>query len=175
MMNNKTRQQGMTLLIVLIMLVIITLVSITSFKLGSSNLQVVGNMQVHNRTTAAAQGAVENTVSNAIFTTVVNVPVTSFASVGGSTTNDIQIVTTPTCVEIQPITNSSLNLNNPNDVGCIIGANQQNGIAGASSPNSMCSNSVWDIQAVATDLSTNAASTINQGEAVRVPSTADCP
>lgn len=168
-------QQGLTLLVVLVMLLLITLVSITSFKLSNNNSRAVGNMQLSNQTSAAAQAAIENAISRPTFTTTPNVPVTTYASVGGSNTNDIQVVTTPTCLAIQPIPTSALNLNNPNDVGCVIGVGQQNGVLGTNGPNSMCANSVWDLQAVATDLSSNAQSTIHQGEAVRVSITAACP
>jgi Tfp pilus assembly protein PilX len=168
-------QSGLTLITVLIMLVLITLVSITSFKLSNNNLQVVGNMQSRNQTRTAAQAAIENMISRPVFTTAANVAVTTYASVGGSSTNDIQVVTTPTCVQIQPISTSSLNLSNANDVACIIGAGQQNGVVGTSNTNSMCANSVWNIQAVATDSTTNATTTITQGESVRVPITATCP
>lgn len=172
---SRSKQQGLTLIIVLIMLVLITLVSITSFKLSNANLQVVDNMQLRNQTHAAARAAIEKTVSTPTFTTIPNVPVTTYFSVGGSNTNDIQVVTTATCVEIQPIPNAALNLNNPDDVGCVVGAGQQNGVVGTNGPNSMCANSVWDIQAVATDLSTNSTLTIHQGESVRVSITASCP
>jgi hypothetical protein len=175
LMLNRPRERGITLLIVLIMLLVITLVSITSFKLSNANLQVVNNMQLRNQTKEAAQAAIEATVSTPVFTTVPNIPVTTTVSVGGSGGSDIQVVTTPTCVAIQPIPNSALNLSNPDDIGCVSGVGQQNGIVGTNGPNSMCSNSVWNIEAVATDLSTNAKSTINQGEAVRVSSSASCP
>lgn len=172
---SRRQQQGITLLIVLIMLVLITLVTITSFKLSNANMQVVNNMQLRNQTIAAAQAAIETTISNTNFTLTANVGATSFASIGGSSTNDIQIVTTPTCVAIQPIPNSSLNLSNPNDIGCAVGVGQNNGVVGTSSINSLCANSLWDIQAVATDLATNVTSTVHQGVALRVPITASCP
>jgi len=171
----RSKQQGLTLVTVLIVLVLITLVSITSFKLSSSNLQVVDNMQMRNQTNAAAEAAIENTISQATFITMPNVAVTTYASIGGSTTNDIKVVVTPTCIQIQPIPNASLNLLNSNDVGCMLGVSQQSGVAGTNGPNSMCANSVWNIQAVATDLSTNSTSTIHRGVAVRVPITATCP
>jgi len=171
----RSKQQGLTLIIVLIVLVLITLVSITSFKLSSSNLQVVDNMQRRNQTNAAAEAAIENTISQSAFITMPNVAVTTYASVGGSSANDIQVIVTPTCVQIQPILNASLNLLNPNDAGCVLGVGLQNGVVGANSPNSMCANSVWNVQAIATDLSTNSTSTINRGIAVRVPITATCP
>jgi Tfp pilus assembly protein PilX len=172
---NDSKQQGLTLFVVLIILLLITLVSITSFKLSTNNLQVVGNMQLRNQTMAAAQAAIENTISRPTFTSVPNVAVTTYASVGGSGTNDIQVITTPTCVQIQPIPTTALNLNNSDDVACIIGVGQQSGVVGTNNTNSMCASSVWNIQSVATDLTTNATSTINQGVAVRVPITATCP
>jgi Tfp pilus assembly protein PilX len=171
----RSKQQGITLFIVLILLLLITLVSITSFKLSNANLQIVDNMQLRNQTIAAAQAAIENTISKPTFTATPNVAVTTFVSVGGSSTNDIQVVTTPTCVEIQPIPNSALNLTNPNDVGCAVGIGQTHGVVGTNSINSLCSNSLWDIQAVATDLTTNATATVHQGVAIRVSSTATCP
>jgi len=39
----------------------------------------------------------------------------------------------------------------------------------------MCSNSVWEIQASATDQMSNANYVVDQGVALRVPSTATCP
>jgi hypothetical protein len=157
------------------MLLLITLISITSFKLSNANLQVIGNMQLRNQTDTAAQAAIENAISKPVFSTMPNIPVTTYVSVGGSTTNDIQVVTTATCLGIQPIAISSLDLNNLDDIGCVIGAGQQNGVEGTVEANSMCANSVWDIQAVATDQSTNSTSTVHQGEALRVPVTASCP
>lgn len=171
----RSRQDGLTLIIVLIMLVLITLVSITSFKLSNANLQVVSNSQLRDQTHAAAKAAIQNTISKPTFIATPNVPVTTYVSVGGSSTNDIQVVTTATCIEIQPIPNASLNLNNPDDVGCVVGAGQQNGVVGTNGPNSMCANSVWNVRAVATDLNTNSTLTIHEGVAVRVPITATCP
>ncbi|MEK7736556.1 MAG: hypothetical protein AAB319_02190, partial [Pseudomonadota bacterium] len=44
------RQRGATLVIGLIMLVLLTLMAVSSFNLGKSNLQIVGNMQFRNQT-----------------------------------------------------------------------------------------------------------------------------
>jgi Tfp pilus assembly protein PilX len=170
-----SKQQGLTLFTVLILLLLITLVSITSFKLSTANLQVVDNMQLRNQTIAAARAAIEKTISTPVFATTPNVAVTTFVSVGGSSTNDIRVVTTPTCIEIQPIPNSALNLTNPADVGCAVGIGQTNGVVGTSNINSLCASSLWDIQAVATDLSTNSTSIVHKGVSLRVPITATCP
>jgi Tfp pilus assembly protein PilX len=57
-------QRGVTLLIVLIMLVVLTLFGITAVNLSTSNLQVVGNMQLRKNNEAVANQAVESMLSS---------------------------------------------------------------------------------------------------------------
>ena len=61
------RQQGATLLVSMIMLLLITMLALTSFRLASGNLKIVGNMQQRNQVLTAAQNAVERVVSNPLF------------------------------------------------------------------------------------------------------------
>lgn len=58
------RQRGVTLLIVLVMLVVLTLFGITAINVSTSNLQVVGNMQVRKANEAIANQAVETILSS---------------------------------------------------------------------------------------------------------------
>jgi Tfp pilus assembly protein PilX len=177
------RQRGATLIVSLIMLVLITLLAVSSFSLGKGNVQIVGNMQQRNQAFAAAQQAVAITISSAQFTaTPTNaLPVpcgaanTVCVSVNGDGGNDVDVLVTPTCDAIQPIPVTQLDFTNPNDAGCLIGSGQDFGVTGAANNNSMCSNSVWDIQASATDQLTGANFVVDQGVAVRVPSTTICP
>ena len=178
------RQRGATLFVSMIMLLLITLLALSSFTLGKSNLQIVGNMQQRNQTFAAAQQAVATTISTTQFT---QTPTNAIAapcmgnntvcvSVNGSGNNDdITVTVTATCDAIQPILVSQLNYQNPNDAGCLIGAPQDFGVTGASNNNSMCSNSVWDIRASATDTLTGANYVVDEGVGVRVPVTTVCP
>ena len=57
-------QRGVTLLIVLVMLVVLTLFGITAINVSTSNLQVVGNMQVRKTNEAVANQAVETILSS---------------------------------------------------------------------------------------------------------------
>jgi hypothetical protein len=66
------------------------------------------------------------------------------------------------------VKNSDLRLEDAEDAGCSVGASQNFGVAGASDGNSDCANSVWDVNAVATDMATNASVKVTQGVAVRV-------
>ena len=178
------RQRGAALIVSLIMLLLITLLAISSFTLSKSNLQIVGNMQQRNQAFAAAQAAVAITISSTQFTaTPTNaipnpcngVANTTCVDVNGDGITDVNVVVTPTCDSIQPIPVSQLNFANPNDAGCLVGASQDFGVTGASNNNSMCSNSVWDIKASATDQMSGANYVVDQGVAMRVASTAICP
>lgn len=184
MSRTPRRQRGATLIVSLVMLVLITLLAVSSFSLGKGNVQIVGNMQQRNQAFAAAQQAVATVISSTQFTATpsnaipvpcVNGPNTLCVSVNGDGGNDVDVVVTPTCDSIQPIPVNQLDFTNPNDAGCLIGASQDFGVTGASNNNSMCSNSVWDIQANATDQMSGANYVVDQGVGVRVPSTAICP
>lgn len=189
MTGHSPRERGATLIVSLIMLLLITVLALSSFTLAKSNLQIVGNMQQRNQTFAAAEGAVAAVVSSTQFTTTPSnaiplnaVPAictgganTTCASVNGDNTPDITVAVTPTCDSIQPIPTTQLNYANSNDAGCLIGAQQDFGVTGATNNNSMCSNSVWDIQASATDTVTGANYVVDEGVAVRVANTAVCP
>jgi len=192
------RQRGATLIVSLIMLLLITVLAISSFTLGKGNLQIVGNMQQRQQAFAAAQSAVAMVISTTQFTATptdaitnpcggatpcvssnvtvdCNGPNTTCVDVNGDGVADVNVGLTVACDSIQPIPLTALDFTNPNDAGCLIGASQNTGIAGASNQNSMCSNSVWDVQASATDAVSGTNSVIDQGVAVRVPSSALCP
>jgi len=177
------RQRGATLIVSLIMLLLITMLAISSYTLGKGNLQIVGNMQQRQQAFAAAQGAVATVISSTRFTTTpadaipnpCNGPNTTCVDVNGDGVPDVNVAVTAACDSIQPIPVTQLNFADPNDAGCLIGASQNFGISGASNNNSMCSNSVWDVQASATDAVSGANSVVDQGVAVRVPESAACP
>ena len=177
------RQRGAALIVSLIMLLLITLLAISSFTLSRSNLQIVGNMQQRNQAFAAAQAAVATVISSTQFTATptnavpnpCNGPNTTCVDVNGDGVTDVNVAVTAACDSIQPILVTQLNFADPNDAGCLQGASQDFGISGASNNNSMCSNSVWDIKASATDQMSGANYVVDQGVTVRVVSTALCP
>ena len=59
-----TRQQGTTLLVVLVMLVVITLLGIAGIRMSSSSLLVVGNMQARKFAENWAMQGIEQTVNS---------------------------------------------------------------------------------------------------------------
>lgn len=174
-LNLPARQRGTTLLIGLILLVLLTLLATTSFNLGKSNLQIVGNMQSRSENLSSARTALEETISSTNFA---NTPTASLP--GGSNSKsydtngdgnaDVTVTLTPQpCIKkAQAIKNAQLDLTKADDVGCMVGASQSMGIAGAVSGDSLCADTTWEITAVATDTVTQARATAVQGVAVRV-------
>ncbi len=172
------RQRGMTLLIALIMLVLMTLFAVTTYNLGKSSLLIVGNMQQRNQAAAAAQSAVEEVISGTRFFqtpgSVFTVPCaglnTRCFDITGDGAPDVTVSLTPqpVCVTAQTIKSADLDLSKPDDVGCSIGTSQSFGILGSASGDSLCANSLWEINAVAVDNVTQARAQVTHGVGVRV-------
>ncbi len=178
------RQRGATLLVGMIMLLLITLLAITAFKLTKGNLQAVGNTQQRDQAVAAAQGAIEQVVSSTQFTSTPanalpnpcgGVPNTTCVDANGDGVTDVTVSVTSKCVSAQVIPVSALDFTKSDDAGCLVGTGQDLGVVGGASNNSLCANTLWDVQAVATDSLGNAQATVNQGAAVRVSATTVCP
>jgi hypothetical protein len=165
------RQNGATLLIGLIMLVLLTLMAVTSYNLGKSNLQIVGNMQFRNEALRAAEEAVETTISKP---TTVTVASTASVDVNGDGTPDVNVTITPTLLQANILKNAALNLNNPGELGCAVGQSQSFGIVGAATGNSLCAVTVYDLKAVATEPATSASVELHQGVSVQVPADTVC-
>jgi Tfp pilus assembly protein PilX len=172
------RQRGITLLVALIMLVLMTLFAITTFNLGKSSLQIVGNMQQRNQAAGAAQSTLEEVVSTTQFfqnpTMVFVKPCaganTRCVDINGDGKPDLIVSLTPTpfCLTAKTIKNAALNLSNPEDAGCSIGTSQSFGIVGSATGDSMCAESLWEINAVAVDAVTQARASVTHGVTVRV-------
>jgi Tfp pilus assembly protein PilV len=177
-MRTPRREQGITLVTALIMLLLLTMLALASVNLGNSNLQVVGNMQRRDQALAAAHAVLEETISSPTFTTTPGSALSNpcggpnqrCVDTDGDGHTDIKVALSPppSCVKVQAIKNSDLNLNDDEDIGCAVGASQMHGVEGASDGNSDCDNSVWDVSAVATDDATQASVKIVQGVAVRI-------
>jgi Tfp pilus assembly protein PilX len=182
MTRHPRRQRGATLIVSLIMLLLITLMAISSFTLGKSNLQIVGNMQQRQQAFAAAQSAVATVISSIQFTvTPTNAiaapcagPNTVCVDANGDGVTDDNVTVTVVCDSIQPIPVTAA-FSDPTLYNCVIGYPPDTGVVGSTNGNSMCSNSVWDVQASATDTVSGANAVIDQGVGVVVPNTTVCP
>src|SRR6266403_252866 len=117
------RQQGAALIVSLIMLILISLLAVASFRLGKSDLQIVGNMQQRKQALSAAQQTIEQVISSTQFTATptnaiavpCNGPNTACVDVNSDGVTDVNVSIVVLCNAIQPILNSALDLTNPND------------------------------------------------------------
>ena len=177
-MTSMRRQRGATLVIALIMLVLLTLFAVSSLNTANTNVRVVGNMQAKAEAINVAQETIEKTISTPQF--IAN-PANAFpvpcgtanthcVDINSDGTPEFTITLTPQpkCVTVTPIKNANLVLTNPEDLGCASGQQQQFGVAGAVTGDSLCSQTVWEIKARSVDSSTGATATVTQGVGVRI-------
>lgn len=192
-LRDTPHERGIALIVGMIMLVVITLLVIGSFTLSKNNLEIVGNMQHRNEVTASAERAVEEAVGSSLLTTsptnilqpacggVLNTKCYNVSKDSTDTPSDEVTATltpTPTCVKAEVIKSANLDLGLTADQSCVIQANQQSGIENVAGGDSLCSNSTWEVRAVAADAVTKSQSVVTQGVATRVRTvdvTASCP
>lgn len=171
------RQRGATLVVALIFLVLMSLFAVNAFMGSSTNLRVVGNMQVRQEAISAAQNALESTISSTTFAlapaTAASTPLNIDIDGNGSTDYQVRLTPQPSCYRVMPIKNNQLDPTVPADRECITSSLVRNpGIdtsaATISSDDSLCSNTEWNLRAQVTDTRTGAAVAVNQGVGLRV-------
>lgn len=175
------QERGMTLLMALIMLVVLTLLALSSFNLTQANMQVVTNMQQRDAVTFSARGVLDEVMSSAAFHA--NVGQTLVPQPGcnkgvdsrcidtnGDGTSDVtaKVIVQPKCVKVKIVKNSDLNLDEEQEQKCSTQSGQF-GVDGANRGDSMCADSVWEVQVQAEDDISKAKMTVTQGIGVRVP------
>ena len=171
-------QRGTTMFVALIMLVLLTLFAASALNTSSTNLKVVGNMQARSEALQVTESVIEKVISTPQFITSPSNAVPNACGTANTACTDItndgntdyttRLTPTPTCVAVQPIKVSQLNLSSNEDLGCAAGQSQQFGVAGATSGDSLCSNSVWEITAQTDAAASGASVTVTQGVGVRI-------
>jgi len=172
-----SRQQGATLVVGMIMLILISLLAVASFRLGKSDLQIVGNMQQRKQALSAGQQIIEQVISGTQFTvtptnvipTPCTVANTACVDMNGDGVPDVNVSILVLCSAVAPILSSTLNPALKSDQICGNGSGQNQGVPGTDGSDSACSNSIWDTQATAVDAVSGATYVIDQGVTVRVP------
>lgn len=172
-------QRGVSLFVALIMLLLITVITLTTFKISQTSIQVTGNLQNRDEVVAAARSVIQEAISTVRMVespeTVLLDPCganqnTRCVDVNADGVNDITVTLTPQpfCVQRRTIPNAELNLAAPADLGCALGATSTLGVAGVPTGDSLCAQSVWEVNAAATDALTGAQVVLTQGVGVRV-------
>lgn len=171
------RERGSSLVVALILLALMSMLALSAHDAGTINARVTGNMQTRNEALAAAQQAVDQTLSSALFTTdpavvaAASVPV----DIDGNGRLDYTSTLTPRprCYRSRVIPIGELDPARPEDLGCFASATSRN--AGIETPSgfasaggSMCANTEWNVRASVNDARTAVSVAINQGVGVRV-------
>lgn len=182
-MKTPSSQSGATLVVTLIFLVLMSLFAISAFNSSSSNLRIVGNTQTRQESLAAANLAIEATISSVKFFQnpdgVAASPV--LVDVDGNSVTDYTAVISPApqCFRAKPILASDLPAA-PKDptvsdtyAPCrpsqrLGGTFIDGGPAAAGTDPESCANSEWNIRAQVTDARTNTMLAANQGVSVTV-------
>ena len=179
-------QRGITLIISLIMLVLLTIMALTSFNIGKSSLQVIENAQQQEQVLNAAQTMLNQVVSSPAFTEApANVLDNSNCPVGvaapansrcvdlhgdGKTVIVVALTPQPVCLQATPVPATALNLTNQNneDWGCTVAIRTEHGIEGLETGDSLCADSLWELNAQAREPVSTAKAVVTQGVAMRV-------
>lgn len=165
-MRPRRAEQGMTMLIALVMLIVITLFVVSMVRLGNINALIVGNMQAQKSIEAEAQQSIETAVNNyqffkdaidgtgqwAVPTTLsitdatlwTNYKPTGATAAPAKQADDIDI-SRPQCIYFEPAT----------------GYSALSGVAPQ--------DTFWDVGVTASDSRTGASAEIHQGIQMRLP------
>lgn len=175
----RRRQSGMTLVIVLVMLVVVSLLVASAIRFANINLRITGNMQSEVEAAAAAQVAVESTITAMVATpnigTIAAQPAVSVAT-GGQTYT--VAISKPACVFTKNISTSSLDPTKTADQACFEDLDKEKQLLSTgvlSTTPSACKDQQWDVSASVDDARTGAKTTVLQGVSMRVGAEVLCP
>lgn len=173
-------QRGAALFAVLVLLFAMGWFALSAFRISTQQLQIVGNSQAEQQATAAAQRAIDVTISSNAFTKdpggVARIPVVTDIDNDGTDDYTAKLDPRPKCVRVRPIKTMELDITKAADRVCL----QSSGGGGSlvvvpgtpvAAGDSLCANSEWNIAAAVADATTNTAITVQQGVAVRILAT----
>ena len=181
----RQKQRGITLILSLIMLVLLTIMALSAFHIGKGSLQVVDNAQQQEQVENAAQAMMDQVLSSPTFVsdptnvldnsncpTEVGAPANSrcIDLYGDSkTVVVVQLSPVPTCLQVKPVMNSALDITVSEDAGCAKSPDPNRfGVEGTATDESLCSDSLWELNALATERVSNARAQVTQGVQMRV-------
>jgi type II secretory pathway pseudopilin PulG len=178
MQSTDRRQRGATLLVVMVILIAMTWFALSGYRLSSQHLQIVGNSQARQQALAAAQRAIEETISSNLFTVnpaaIAAAPIAT--DIDGDGTPDFTAMLTPQpkCYRVHIIKTSELDISSSADRVCLRSAGGGGGVVVAQpgflpsvTGNSSCANTEWNVAARVDDARSGSSLTVQQGVAIR--------
>lgn len=171
------RQRGAALFVVLVLMLVMAWFALSAFRISSQQLQIVGNSQAEQQATAAAQRAIDLTISSNAFSkdpaAVASIPISTDVDGDGQDDFTAKLEPQPKCVRVRPIKTVELDVTKAADRVCLQSSGSGGNLivvpgAGVTASDSLCANSEWDIAAGVSDPKSNASVTVHQGVAIRV-------
>lgn len=160
---NLRSQRGATLIVGLVMLTLLTLLAMSALSSSMLQMRVIGNAQAQQESIAAANSALQKTLSTPAFmldsATVTATPV--LIDVNQDGVADYTVTILPTCTGSIPFLNAQLDVNNADDFKCFVSQELFDG-------KSLCAQTSWELEARASDVNQGGArATIYEGVTIR--------
>ena len=179
-MKLRSREQGATLVVALIILVLLALLGLGAYQTSVTDMKSSGNMQARNEALNAAQETIETVISTRQFVADPSNAVVTPCGAANTFCSDLdgdgtpeyrtRLNPMPACVTMKVIKVVELNLASSEDLGCAVGQTQQFGVAGVDTTagDSLCASTVWQVTAEASSETSGAKVTVSQGVGLRV-------
>ena len=174
---SRRRQTGAALFVVLILMFVMGWLALSAFRISGQHVQIVGNSQAEQQATAAAQRAIDLTISSNAFTkdpaAVALAPIASDIDGDGQDDFVAKLDPAPKCIRVRPIKNMELDVAKAADRVCLQSSGGGGNLVVApgavvGAGDSLCANSEWNIASSVADATSSTAVTLNQGVAVRI-------
>jgi len=130
------QQQGMILIISIIMLMVLSMLAIAAIRMSTTQLRAVNSTQARLEALSAAQRALDQILNSNFTTDIGSIGKTYAVAVDSGHSYDV-VVSQPCMKQKQTILNSELNLSNSEDVKCYAGGTIY----------SDCARTLWELKA----------------------------
>lgn len=178
MRTPRQREQGAALFVVLVMLLVLAWLGLSGFRMSGQHLQIVGNSQEREHAVAAAQRAIEQTISSDLFArdpgAVAAAPIDTDIDGDGTIDYTARLEPRPRCTRVRPIKTAELDVALKSDRVCMNSADAGGAQfidrpdAVVATGDSMCAASEWNVAARVEDARSGANAALDQGIAIRV-------
>jgi len=179
-------QRGAALFVVMVLMFAMAWFAMSAMRIGRQNLSMVGNRQAESQATAAAQSAIEQTISSDAFTkdpkATAKIPIETDIDGDGKPDFVAQLAPVPKCLRIRPMKANEITISDiekmiaTRHMGCL-GSTQPPGSAGggyveAPGPvqagNTPCYATEWNVSAAVNDPVTRTQVVVSQGVGIRL-------
>jgi hypothetical protein len=179
-------QRGAALFVVMVLMLAMAWFAMSAMRIGRQNLSMVGNRQAESQATAAAQAAIEQTISSDAFTkdpkAVAKIPVDADIDGDGKPDFVAHLAPVPKCVRIRPMKANEITVNDINKMiatkhmGCLASTQQPGSANGGyvdapgavQAGNTPCFATEWSVSATVNDPVTHTQVLVNQGVGIRL-------